>query len=193
MTTRKDRRQELRRQSILAVAEIFFARQGVLATTLDQIGAELGVTRASLYYYYKDKDDLVVAVLRKALEGINRKAAQEMQGVSDPLQKLQIRGRIHALATVQTGSGKLIASSFDLLMRSEASAALLNEDMQHIRALLGEAQDMGLIGDIDLAVATRFFYGALNSISAWCGAESKAAEDVFESVWALFLGGLKRE
>ncbi|NUH63734.1 TetR/AcrR family transcriptional regulator [Sulfitobacter sp. S0837] len=192
MTSRKDRRQELRRQAILELAEIFFARQGIAATTLDQIGAELGVTRASLYYYYKDKDDLVVAVLQKALDKMNRKAAREMAGLDDPLLKLKAKARSYALATVSMRPGKIISYSFDFLMQIPEAAILLRNDMDSIRILLDEALHQGLIRDVDLTIFTRLLYDALNRTPMLCAVDGASAENVFDRIWDIFLGGIEQ-
>ena len=192
MTSRKDRRQELRRQAILEVAEAYFARQGVASTTLDQVGAELGVTKASIYYYYKNKDDLVLAVLQKSLEKINRKAALGIRGLADPLEKLKVKAHTYALATVSMPSGKIISSSFDLLMANDNTAALLISDMQAMETLIREAEHSGLIRDIRPAVATRLLYEALNKIPKWCTLEAASAGDVFENVWTIFIQGIRK-
>jgi TetR/AcrR family transcriptional regulator, cholesterol catabolism regulator len=192
MTTRKDLRQELRRKAIVEVAGEIFAEQGLEATTLDQVGAKLGLTKASIYYYYKSKDDLAVAVLRKALEEIDRKAALDMQGLDDPLQKLKARSLAHVIGATHTPSGKLIASNLGLLIDNEDAARLLACNEGHKKALLSEAKERGLIHDIDLTVATKVLYSALNGISRLCATEGISVEDVFESAWEIFLGGVRK-
>ncbi|QIX52671.1 TetR/AcrR family transcriptional regulator [Rhodococcus sp. DMU1] len=52
-----------RRQVILAVAQRLLARQGWRSTSLAQIAAEAGVTRAGLLHHFESKDQLLHAVL----------------------------------------------------------------------------------------------------------------------------------
>ncbi len=49
---------------ILEAACVLFARQGVRATTLDEIGAVAGAGRSQLYHFFADKADLVSDVVR---------------------------------------------------------------------------------------------------------------------------------
>jgi len=49
---------ERARAAILAVAENHFSRLGFAATRLEDIAEELGLTRAALFYYFKDKQTL---------------------------------------------------------------------------------------------------------------------------------------
>jgi AcrR family transcriptional regulator len=50
-------------QRVLDAACDLFARQGVRATTLDQVGARSGTGRGQLYLYFAGKSDLVAAVV----------------------------------------------------------------------------------------------------------------------------------
>jgi len=57
------RTKSTRRDSILKAAAEAFARYGYEKTTLDDISQSVGLNKASLYYYFKNKDDLFVAVV----------------------------------------------------------------------------------------------------------------------------------
>lgn len=51
-----------KRERILRVAERLFFERGYAGTTIDQIVAELGMTKPFLYYYFNSKHDLFEAV-----------------------------------------------------------------------------------------------------------------------------------
>ena len=51
-----------KRKQILSAATEFFAKFGYKKTTLDDIGKKVGLNRASLYYYFKSKEDLYMNV-----------------------------------------------------------------------------------------------------------------------------------
>ena len=55
-----------RREQILAAATQAFARAGFAATSLDDLAAEAGVSRAILYRHFDSKTDLYRAVLDRA-------------------------------------------------------------------------------------------------------------------------------
>lgn len=57
---------ERTRAAILAAAENHFSRLGYAATRLEDIADELGMTRAALFYYYKDKQMLYEAMIADA-------------------------------------------------------------------------------------------------------------------------------
>jgi len=62
-TPQPDRAEE-RRQQIMEAALACFARKGYHKTTMDDIVAESGLSKGSLYWYFKSKDDLFVSLVR---------------------------------------------------------------------------------------------------------------------------------
>ncbi|HUB96555.1 MAG TPA: TetR/AcrR family transcriptional regulator [Stellaceae bacterium] len=66
-TTRWRRRKEARPAEIEAAALQCFAERGFAASSLDEIAARAGVTKGTLYLYFRSKEDLFKAVVRGAL------------------------------------------------------------------------------------------------------------------------------
>lgn len=64
MTTRRDNK----RTAILEAARQCFSRFGYEKTTLGDIGAAARLNKASLYYYYKNKEDLFLQVVLREAE-----------------------------------------------------------------------------------------------------------------------------
>jgi len=52
-----------KKEMVLRAASAVFARYGFDKTTLDDIGKRAGLNKASLYYYFKNKEDIFVAVV----------------------------------------------------------------------------------------------------------------------------------
>ena len=55
----------IRPQQIMAAAAKVFARQGLHGSSLDQVAREAGITKGTIYLYYRSKEDLFLATLRK--------------------------------------------------------------------------------------------------------------------------------
>ena len=76
------------RKKIVAEASSLFMEKGYSATTMDDIAARLGVTKAAIYQYYRSKVDLFAAVAeyqRQELAGILERSfegGELMQGAS---------------------------------------------------------------------------------------------------------------
>ena len=57
-----------RKEMILRAATDCFAKYGYGKTTLDDVGALVGLNKASLYYYYKSKESLFCDVIFRETE-----------------------------------------------------------------------------------------------------------------------------
>jgi AcrR family transcriptional regulator len=66
-TTRWRRRKEARPDEILAAALESFAARGFAATRLEDIAARAGISKGTLYLYFKNKEELFEAVVRAKL------------------------------------------------------------------------------------------------------------------------------
>ena len=61
-------RSQVKLDQILAAAKKRFGRYGLSKTTMNNIADDIGLSKASLYYYYKDKETLFTAVIEKEQE-----------------------------------------------------------------------------------------------------------------------------
>ncbi|MEJ2009902.1 MAG: TetR/AcrR family transcriptional regulator [Acidobacteriota bacterium] len=62
------------RAAILRAAEHIFAEQGLAGARTDAIAVAAGVNKALIYYYFKSKDALFVAVIEEHLKDFHEKA-----------------------------------------------------------------------------------------------------------------------
>lgn len=60
------------RDRVLDAARALFAQHGVIGTTLQMIADRLGVNKSAVYYRFRSKDDIVVAVFRPVFDDIAR-------------------------------------------------------------------------------------------------------------------------
>ena len=60
---RREREKQLRRQSILSAAEILFAHNGYRKTKIEDIAEKAEVSVGTVYGYFQNKEELLVAVL----------------------------------------------------------------------------------------------------------------------------------
>ena len=65
-----------RENEIIEAAQKVFTEFGYKKVTMDDVAAKLNITRSALYYYYKSKDDLFIAVTEKET-GIYRNSLNE--------------------------------------------------------------------------------------------------------------------
>lgn len=73
------------RENILVTAKSLFIQQGYHGLAMRQISDAVGVSKAALYYHFKDKEELFVAILNSNLN--------EIEAAIDSIQSMQISCR----------------------------------------------------------------------------------------------------
>lgn len=70
--TASGRRSDERWQNVLAAASEVFRRMGYAQATLEDVAQEVGISRATLYYYVGTKEELLVALLKDPIAQVTR-------------------------------------------------------------------------------------------------------------------------
>lgn len=80
---------QARRQEITEVAVRVFNRLGLKGASLSAVAAELGVDRATLYYYFSSKEQLFDDIVRTVLEDNDKLARRIAESSVSPARKLR--------------------------------------------------------------------------------------------------------
>ncbi len=88
--------QDKKREAIIEAALKRFAHFGVAKTTMSEIGNDLAISKASLYYYFPDKINLYAAVINRIADAGEDEYKRRNDASKDPLH------RIHAFLENRT-------------------------------------------------------------------------------------------
>ena len=87
--TRVSKDPEVRRMEILDSAEKLFKEKGYAKTAINDIVREVQVAQGTFYYYFKSKEDIIVAVMERHLDEIIKKVQEVVNNTSlNAIQKL---------------------------------------------------------------------------------------------------------
>ncbi|UCD37226.1 MAG: TetR/AcrR family transcriptional regulator [Fidelibacterota bacterium] len=78
---RRSKERESRRKAILAAAEKRFAREGFHVTTLEQVAADIDISKATIYLYFTNKEELLFSILEGKFENYTRHIQGRLEGV----------------------------------------------------------------------------------------------------------------
>lgn len=94
----RERQREAKRNAVLQAAAQLFNERGFHATSLDDIAARLNVTKPTLYYYVKNKDEILLQCVGKGLammlEGIDASRAAGGKAIDQLMTCMQVYARI---------------------------------------------------------------------------------------------------
>ena len=190
----RDEQGGLKRFAILRTAAELFNERGFYETSLNDLAKRLNVTKPSLYYYVKNKDDILLQILNQAvIEFTPAMTLAEQSGMSG-LEKLRIfvsqytkaMTGVFAKCMVLSGLGPLAQSSRDELT---PTFRLLDT---FVRKLLEEGIQDGSITPCDTKITAFSIFGAMHWLARWYrpGGELNAQE-IADRVFILFEFGLK--
>jgi AcrR family transcriptional regulator len=96
---RKEREREQRRHDILSSARQAFEKHGIQHASMDKIAEEAELSKGTLYLYYKNRDELLMALIAEDLVGLIERLEKVAKGKESPDKKL-----IKAVTTFHTYS-----------------------------------------------------------------------------------------
>ncbi|MBI2206256.1 MAG: TetR/AcrR family transcriptional regulator [Candidatus Rokubacteria bacterium] len=186
-------RPNVTRERILAESARVFNRRGYDATTLDDIARALGVTKAALYYYVENKEDVLYQCHTKALDLATDAVQTALAQTPAPDEQLRIVFRRYI-----EGMTDQLAGAVVLLYEGALSPALnrriLDRRDAYERMLRGIVEDgiaRGIFVPCDSKLVVFAILGALNWIPRWYDAAGpRAATDIATSFAEFFVRGL---
>lgn len=87
---RKKNKSEQRQAQILKHAVELFNRQGYSNTSLDDIAKAVGISREGIYYYFKNRSQILLAIVKPQAEAIIEGFRQIAESDRDPREKLYL-------------------------------------------------------------------------------------------------------
>ncbi|MDH3600218.1 MAG: TetR/AcrR family transcriptional regulator [Candidatus Tectomicrobia bacterium] len=90
-STREAKKEVLRSfmvTSISQAAKEVFAERGYQGATLEDVAHRLGMSKATIYVYYKNKDDLFLHVVEELVASSLEATTRDAQAPKDPIEKL---------------------------------------------------------------------------------------------------------
>lgn len=80
------------RLKIIENSARLFSKFGLYKTTIDEISSSLHMGKSSLYYYFKNKEDIFKAVIETEVEEMRGKIRTAIQQAATPQEKLRLFG-----------------------------------------------------------------------------------------------------
>ena len=187
------REREFKRDAVIRAAARAFNKRGYHNTSLADIARDLAVTKPTIYYYVRNKEDLLYQCFRAGLA--------EIEAAFDAVRHLESPAR-ERVGIVLRRYAEAIASDFGWCM-IRADDHDLSEDLsrhirelksgidQEIRRLIRTGIEDGSIASCDAKMTAFALAGALNSIGHWYRAnQSLTPAEIADAFVGLFEQGL---
>ncbi len=183
------------RLQILVAAKNLLIQQGYHGLSMRQIAEAVGVSKAALYYHFKDKEELLIAILDAYLDGMETTLDEIRQ------QPLPSRHKISALveailqqpaeqrAIIRLSSQEMAHLSAPA--RASFDRAYHEKFLDKIRAIFEDGTRAGELRQVEPGVATWTLLGMMYPYFYPAHARDlPAPEDVAQQIVGIFLDGI---
>lgn len=190
---RFDTRFQLRRDSMLRAAARCFNLKGFSGTSLKDVADILGLTDAALYYYVRNKEELVYLCYLRAAD-VGRDALQRaIDEGGTGLDTVERYLRYHIEFMVGERGPVAIMSEIPSL-KTEHRDEVLEVSRAHsaaFEALLEKGIEDGSIAPCDVRMTGNAIMGSLNWIPKWFHGDSTMAESILAEFPRILSRGLR--
>lgn len=174
----RDKQFSAKRRAVILAAGQAFRRQGYHNTAMTEIAANLGLTKPALYYYIRNKEEVLYECHLMAYDAMDEILSVKHGGASalDRLEALYID-----FVNMLTGSGVSLLTDVNSLGDENKTDVLARRGKIEgkIIRLVKDGQKDGSIRAGDARLHVFFFMGALNWLNAWYDASGRLkGEDI---------------
>ena len=164
------RRAQAKREQIRQGALAAFLESGVSGTSMDHVAACAGVSKQTLYVYFRSKEDLLVDVLGGIVASLDERAPlladrtvtdrEHLRDVLSEVAWVMVSHLMseHYLALFRIFIAEMATTPGLLAIWRETVPARF---LARVEAVLDRAREAGVIRDVDLDLATRLFIGPM--------------------------------
>ncbi len=155
------------RQDIFLTAAGIFARKGYHQTTVDEIARAIGVAKGTIYYHFKNKEELYLAIIQEGINIFKERLQEAAAGAASPREKIRSIIKCH-LCFYEREKDLVFLFVKELCgtdLRRETLADMLSECLGVIREVISEGVRDGTFRDVNPKITTSSLFGMV-TISA---------------------------
>jgi AcrR family transcriptional regulator len=183
------------RVEILKSAAAAFRRLGYHGATVEQIAAALHMKKGNLYYYFKNKEEILFACHQYSLDRlmqILREVRQSGLAADEQLRRL-VHAFVHTILDELHGTALLL--DLEALTPAHLKAVIVRRDEfdRGVRTVLEEGMTKGVFARGDQKLLAFALLGAVNWIPRWFNPDGSASSQEIADLFAnFFVAGLRR-
>jgi len=165
----REQQREAKRQAVLQAAAELFNERGFHATSLDDIAARLNVSKPTLYYYVKNKDEILLQCVSQGLEMTLEGIEASRQAGGNAVDQLRACMQVYAgIVTQPFGMCLIRVGDEEVPEPSRTELRRMKSEIDHaFRRLVAQGVEEGSLAPCDPKMSAFVIAGALSWIGRW--------------------------
>ena len=181
------------RQAILDQAAQLFAHHGYPGTTMNQVADACGLSKATLYHYFRDKYSMLVSIADGHVSRLQALVQAPASKAAPPRQQFEELIRRIVAAYADAEHAHRVLTEDVRFLESQDQARVLDKERQvvavfarAVAAIRPELDEAGLAKPL-----TMLLFGMINWMFTWMKPDGALTHEAMAPIVAdLFLGGL---
>jgi len=191
----REKERQTKRDAVLRMAAQSFNEKGFHATSLDDVAARLNVTKPTLYYYFKNKEEILFECVRIGLQMIDEAAENvARRGGTGVEQLFAVMHKYAEIVTMDFGMCLIRVGEDPLQPAARRKLRQLKARIdRRFRSLIERGIAEGDLAPCDAKIAAFTVAGALSWIARWYRADGPLSpNDIAEQSISILVEGLVR-
>ena len=185
------------RDKLVDVARQLFAQLGFDKTTMNDIAQASNKGRRTLYTYFKNKDDVLLAVVKSEIDQLQTVLSELVEQDMPADKKLVafLYTRLNSMKRIVARNGTIRAAFFRDIWRVEKARKRFNiQETMLIKKILEVGIDEGLFDVPDIEATAYIIHQALRGLDVpYIRGKMGDSESERENVMNLFFNGIKKK
>ncbi len=196
MVGRRELKVEKKKLEILRSAASVFKQKGYHGATMEDIGDKLLMTKGSLYYYFKNKEEILYTCQIYSLKMLMEVLEKANKSNLSPSEKLRTLIVHHVKLITDELNASVMHVEFDMLSPPILKKVIAKRDEyeQAFRRLIQEGIRSGDFMECDPKITSFAILGAINWTTKWFSSDGRtSSENIARTFADYFIRGLNPE
>lgn len=184
------------KETIQSVAVDLFYRQGYFATSISDIAKGCGIQKASIYYHYPSKEDLLFFIMESTMDGLVEHLKAVLAGAEGVEGKMRAAVHGHVQFHLEQQKETFVASSELRGLSPDHYHTVVKKRDEYegiFQDLIKEGRDQGVFDQGDLKILSYAILTLCTAGAFWFNPEGRLAVDDIAEIYENFvLKGMKR-
>ncbi len=161
---------EENRAKLISAARKAFAEKGFAAASMDDLTAEVGLTRGALYHNFGDKKGLFAAVVAQLDGEMARQAQMAGAACVNPWEGLLAEGKAYIEMALRPEVQRIVLMDGPAVLGDPSQWPSQNACLQMTKHAVQELLDDGVLKPVDVEAAARLINGTALNAAQWVAA-----------------------
>jgi AcrR family transcriptional regulator len=160
------------RTKLISAARKAFAEKGFAAASMDDLTADVGLTRGALYHNFGDKRGLLAAVVAQVDGEMAAKAQQAGANAGSAWAALEAQGVAYIELALDPEIQRIVLLDGPAFLGDPSQWPSQSACLEETRHVLADLSQSGVIKPVDIEAAARLLNGAALNAALWVAASA---------------------